>query len=87
MALQKNITLKTNFGTNIVFPAAYIKVRSVNMSKELAQANVDFYSELNGKIVNMKQYEFVASLDGNNPIKQAYEHLKTLPEFANAVDC
>jgi hypothetical protein len=27
------------------------------------------------------------SLDGVNPIAQAYEHLKTLPEFADAVDC
>jgi len=26
-------------------------------------------------------------LDGENPIKQAYIHLKTLPEFADAVDC
>lgn len=24
---------------------------------------------------------------GHNPIKQAYEHLKTLPEFEGAVDC
>jgi hypothetical protein len=26
-------------------------------------------------------------LNGENPIKQAYLHLKTLPEFADAVDC
>ena len=26
-------------------------------------------------------------LDQENPIKQAYEHLKTLPEFAGATDC
>jgi hypothetical protein len=29
----------------------------------------------------------VPSLDGDNSIRQAYLHLKTLPEFANAVDC
>ena len=27
------------------------------------------------------------SIDGKNPIAQAYEHLKTLPEFQNAKDC
>jgi hypothetical protein len=27
------------------------------------------------------------TIDGLNPIKQAYEHLKTLPEFADATDC
>ena len=26
-------------------------------------------------------------IDGLNPIKQAYTHLKTLPEFAGARDC
>lgn len=26
-------------------------------------------------------------INGENPIKQAYLYLKTLPEFANAVDC
>jgi hypothetical protein len=26
-------------------------------------------------------------LDGDNPIKQAYAHLKTLPEFSGATDC
>ena len=26
-------------------------------------------------------------IDGSNPIKQAYQHLKTLPEFSGAEDC
>jgi hypothetical protein len=87
MALEKNIMLKTNFDTDIVFQRAYIKVRSVNMSKDAAQINVDFYSDANGKVVDMKQYNFVASLNGNNLIAQAYNYLKTLPEFAGATDC
>lgn len=33
------------------------------------------------------QYECAYALDGANPIQQAYEHLKTLPEFAGATDC
>ena len=32
-------------------------------------------------------YQADLSLDGPNPIKQAYLHLKTLPEFSGAVDC
>jgi hypothetical protein len=84
---KKNIALKTNFDTDIVFERAYIKVRSINMSKNAAQMNVDFFSEANGKVLDMRQYNFVATLDGNNPIAQAYDHLKTLPEFAGAVDC
>jgi hypothetical protein len=34
-----------------------------------------------------KQFVFAPNLDGPNFIKQAYEHLKTLPEFDGAVDC
>jgi hypothetical protein len=30
---------------------------------------------------------FFPSLEGNNFIAQAYEHLKTLPEFEGAEDC
>lgn len=33
------------------------------------------------------RYSCAYNINGNNPIKQAYEYLKTLPEFANATDC
>ena len=32
-------------------------------------------------------YQAPYVLDGPNPYKQAYEYLKTLPEFLGAVDC
>jgi hypothetical protein len=34
----------------------------------------------------IKQYDFSVDLNGKNAIAQAYEHLKTLPEFAGAED-
>jgi hypothetical protein len=34
-----------------------------------------------------EQHECAYALDGDNPIKQAYAHLKTLPEFDGAADC
>lgn len=33
------------------------------------------------------QYECAYDISGDNPIKQAYKHLKTLQEFAGATDC
>ena len=33
------------------------------------------------------QYSCVYDIDGTNPIAQAYEYLKKLPEFVNAQDC
>jgi len=32
-------------------------------------------------------YSCAYDITGENPIKQAYLHLKTLPEFLNATDC
>jgi hypothetical protein len=34
-----------------------------------------------------EQYSFVPEMKNSNFIAQAYEHLKTLPEFAGATDC
>ena len=62
----------------------YIKVNQVNASKENAIAEVMFKFENSNKI---KNYSFVPSMNGENFIKQTYEHLKTLPEFASAIDC
>jgi hypothetical protein len=97
MALKKNLTLtglvviETNFGTikkgneNIIFDA-YIKVDSVSANKESASVNVSFTNE---QLKFNKQYVAPISVaDGaKNFIAQAYEHLKTLPEFAGATDC
>ena len=37
--------------------------------------------------IKHEQFNFVPNLEGQNFIAQAYEHLKTLPEFAGAEDC
>jgi hypothetical protein len=63
-----------------------IKVFKVEASKPLSCAFV----EMNGNgIALMRNYTFQADLGdaAANHIKQAYEYLKTLPEFAGAVDC
>jgi len=87
MAIKKNVSLKNNFGTDSEFVDAYIKVRSVNLSKDAAQANVDIYKSNGGDRIIIKQYDFIVDLAGKNAIAQAYEHLKTLPEFAGAEEC
>ena len=38
-------------------------------------------------ILQTESYTFAPKLDGENFIKQAYEHLKTLEEFKDAIDC
>ena len=59
----------------------YIKVVSVQGTKETVAANVTFSDTSKTSV-----YEFTPDLNGGNFIKQAYEHLKTLPEFSDAID-
>jgi len=63
---------------------AYIKVQTVSGTKETVVANVETRTEYGSTYAT---YEFAPLMEGGNFIKQAYEHLKTLPEFAGANDC
>lgn len=67
----------------IILEDAYIKVITVNGSKETVTANVSIKSEEKELLVS---YDFSPSMEGSNFIKQAYEYLKTLPEFSDAQD-
>lgn len=48
---------------------------------------VSGYANPNKHCLSNISYSCVYDITGENPIKQAYEYLKTLPEFANATDC
>lgn len=72
-----------NLGQNSQSLDAVIKVNSVTGSKEAATADVRF---IVGNNSFAKPYKFTPKMDGDNFIKQAYLHLKTLPEFNGAQD-
>lgn len=99
MALKKAITV-TGMGfvsgigivvktgeTTTTTPPLYIKVESVAGDKANVKTSVTFKDEATGEYLMRKDYNFAPSMDGGNFIAQAYTHLKTLPEFAGAVDC
>jgi hypothetical protein len=98
MALRKtidakgNATIRTDFGviengTQTVSFSAYIKVVEIYGSKEKLTATVNFKGD--HPIQFNKQYEIPVSVETGsaNFIAQAYAHLKTLDEFAGAVNC
>jgi hypothetical protein len=87
MALAKNIVLQDNFGDDKQFSNAYIKVDFLSGSKTDMRVAIGVYKEKDGKKINSQQATFIPNLSGSNFIAQAYEHLKTMPEFAGAVDC
>jgi hypothetical protein len=67
-------------------PDAYVVVYSVEGTKSQLRATVHFRSQ---EVALTKFYTFEPSVEdgAGNFIKQAYEHLKTLPEFEGAEDC
>ena len=83
MALKK-IT-ETNFGFNI--PNAYHRVENIKLNKNHIAFSVFAYTDTEKDAFDIRNYSCDYDLEGDNPIKQAYEHLKTLPEFAGAIDC
>jgi hypothetical protein len=99
MAFTNSLTISgTKFisGDGIYYPIEdavitteplYIKVSTITGNKLNLTATVTFTSQTTGAVVATKSYQFLLDLNGGNPIKQAYEHLKTLSEFADATDC
>ena len=86
MALEK--TIPFNFaGKEIDFQNAYIRVMSAGGSKTEATAFVSYFDQKNGNVFKQTVVSFAPSMDRGNFIKQAYDHLKTLPEFSGAIDC
>jgi hypothetical protein len=87
MALRKTFKIKDNFGIEITFDDAYIKVIHIHGTKDLLNSHVGIYVKKDEVQIDSRVFEFQLALDGKNFIAQAYEHLKTLPEFAGAIDC
>lgn len=87
MALQKTISLTDNFGIEISFTDAYIRVDQVEGNKDLVSAFVVTRDKQEGKVLDTCYHDFQPDMNGDNFIKQAYEHLKGLPEFSSAKDC
>lgn len=95
MALRKSFTIKVggalsgdgwihNTAQEAVASNCYIKVESVNANKQEVTAVVSFAGDRSHR---KAEYKFSPDMNGENFIKQAYLHLKTLAEFSGAEDC
>lgn len=83
-ATVRNGEVTVSAGEQSVQINAYIKVQSVQGSKDQVGVVVSFSGN---NAWFQRLYSFTPSLEGPNFIRQAYEHLKTLSEFAGATDC
>ena len=67
---------------------AYVRVECVTLvTKFLISFRARAYIATGMPAFGDAEYSCAYDLDGANPIRQAYLHLKTLPEFADATDC
>jgi len=68
---------------------AYHRVNGVALiSKNKINFSVQSFKNKDASVAfATEQHSCLYDLTGNNPIAQAYYHLKTLPEFAGAKDC
>lgn len=85
MALKK--TVKTQQGFDAV--DAYHRVEGVRLSSKTSMSfQVRSYKDDSGlPAFADAAHEAAYDLNGDNPIAQAYKHIKTLPEFSDAKDC
>jgi hypothetical protein len=100
MALSKNIEVSRKVavenngitGTTDVNISAvtYIRVEAVHLANNKSEDSLKravIEASFTGEgIKGERKISFPYDMSGDNPIKQAYLHLKTLPEFADATD-
>lgn len=87
MAIKKDMTLTDNFGIDVTIKDAYTRVATIEGSKSAMVAVVETWNADMSHGIMVERIAFEPSLDGANFISQAYDHLKTLPAYAGAVDC
>lgn len=87
MALLSTIKLEA-FGVEVIVPDVYIKVDKIRGDKTEIIIDITYYKDSTKEnVVIQKVFSFVPTLTGDNFIIQGYDYLKTLSEFADAIDC
>lgn len=71
----------------VVFEKTYCKIVGLSGNKDNFNFKLAKMSAKDGVLVEEQDFSFKPTLDGGNFIEQAYNHLKTLPEFAGSTDC
>jgi len=83
MALKIDIELENG----VKVADSYCRVERVSLAKDKIDFFVAYYVSVDKPCFFQKQHGALYALNGSNPIKQAYDYLKTLPDFAGSTDC
>lgn len=89
MALHGTYTKEIPGFDQTLSTETYARVANVSGSKQSLDFTLEFLSVDRKSILEMRTFRFVpkVTVASENFIKQAYLHLKDLPEFADYTDC
>lgn len=87
MALITTIKLLDNFDIEVSIPNVYIRIDNISGGKLFLNITASYKKGVDQEPFKTFTFSFAPTLDGANFIAQGYDYLKTLPEFADAVDC
>jgi hypothetical protein len=65
---------------------AYCKIVNISGNKEFGRVSVECKDDTH-KVAKQYSVPFSVAEGAPNFVKQAYDHLKTLPDWADATDC
>lgn len=68
---------------------AYVKVvmPSIMLGNQTMEFGVHYMASPESPMFSGISVQCPYDIEGDNPVKQAYNHLKTLPEFQGCTDC
>lgn len=81
MALSKTTTFK-----GVTIADAYHRVWGVSLTKDEVSFGLGVHASADTDMIDSISHSCPYDINGANPIQQAYEHIKTLPDFSNAED-
>lgn len=82
------IQLTKTTASGLVAPDAYHRVENLSLANKAHMAfALRSYANPDKPVFEESFFSCAYDIAGDNPIKQAYAHLKTLPEFSGATDC
>lgn len=85
MALQKTIT--TAQGIEVTNSYQRVEFVTIDKNKSSISFRLRVYKDItSNSYLSDAVFNCSYNINESNPIQQAYEHLKTLPQFADAAD-
>ena len=87
MSFTVDIKIIDNFNIEVLIPNTLLRVEKLTGGKIGLTIDLSYRKTSNDDPFFFKSFVFTPTLTGDNFIAQAYFYLKTLPEFADAVDC